>query len=70
LWSPKVLDIGEGELIPGDGAVYYDVRFEAVVLRLALQEVIEGVVVETTSFGALRQPRPHRCHAPREPDIR
>jgi len=32
--------------------VYYDVRFEAMVLRLALQEVIEGMVVETTSFGA------------------
>jgi len=48
----KILEIGEGELIPGDGAVYYDVRFEAVVLRLALQEVIEGEVVETTSFGA------------------
>jgi DNA-directed RNA polymerase subunit E' len=49
---PRVLDIGEGELVPGDGAVYYDVTFEAVVLRIALQEVIEGVVVETTSFGA------------------
>jgi DNA-directed RNA polymerase subunit E' len=48
----KVLEIGEGELVPGDGAVYYDVKFETVVLRLALQEVIEGVVVETTSFGA------------------
>ncbi|MDD1663652.1 MAG: DNA-directed RNA polymerase [Methanomicrobiales archaeon] len=47
----KVLDIGEGELIPGDGAVYYDVTFEAIVLRLALQEVIEGDVVETTTFG-------------------
>ena len=47
----KVLDIGEGELIPGDGAVYYDVTFEALVLRLALQEVIEGDVVETTTFG-------------------
>ncbi|MHC1627073.1 MAG: DNA-directed RNA polymerase [Methanoculleaceae archaeon] len=46
-----VKDIGEGELIPGDGAVYYDVRFEALTLRLSLQEVIEGVVVETTSFG-------------------
>jgi DNA-directed RNA polymerase subunit E' len=32
--------------------VYYDVKFEAMVLRLALQEVIEGIVVETTSFGA------------------
>ena len=49
---PKVLAIGEGELIPGDGAVYYDVEFEALVLRLMLQEVIEGLVVETTSFGA------------------
>jgi DNA-directed RNA polymerase subunit E' len=48
----RVLEIGEGELVPGDGAVYYDVKFEAVVLRLSLQEVIEGVVVETTSFGA------------------
>jgi DNA-directed RNA polymerase subunit E' len=47
-----VLEVGEGELIPGDGAVYYDVVFEAVVIRLVLQEVIEGIVVETTSFGA------------------
>jgi DNA-directed RNA polymerase subunit E' len=48
----QVLDVGEGEIVPGDGGVYYDVRFEALVLRLTLQEVIEGVVVETTSFGA------------------
>ena len=47
----KILGVGEGELIPGDGAVYYDVTFEALVLRLALQEVIEGDVVETTTFG-------------------
>ncbi|MBZ5516747.1 MAG: DNA-directed RNA polymerase, partial [Acidobacteriia bacterium] len=33
---PKVLTIGEGELVPGDGAVYYDVEFEALVLRLML----------------------------------
>ncbi len=48
----EVLDVGEGELVPGDGAIYYDVTFEAIVLRLALQEVIEGIVVETTTFGA------------------
>jgi len=48
----KVTDVGEGELVPGDGGVYYDVKFEAMVLRLTLQEVIEGMVVETTSFGA------------------
>jgi len=48
----KVLRIGEGEMVPGDGAVYYDVDFEGLVLRLTLQEIIEGIVVETTSFGA------------------
>ncbi|MDH7594229.1 MAG: DNA-directed RNA polymerase [Methanomicrobiales archaeon] len=48
----EVIEVGEGELVPGDGAVYYDVTFEAIVLRLALQEVIEGIVVETTTFGA------------------
>jgi DNA-directed RNA polymerase subunit E' len=48
----QVFDVGEGELVPGDGAVYYDVTFEALVLRLALQEIVEGIVVETTSFGA------------------
>lgn len=48
----RVGEVGEGEIVPGDGGVYYNVRFEAVVLRLALQEVIEGIVVETTSFGA------------------
>jgi DNA-directed RNA polymerase subunit E' len=48
----KVIEIGEGEMVPGDGAVYYDVFFEGIVLRLDLQEVIEGIVVETTSFGA------------------
>lgn len=47
-----VIEVGEGELVPGDGAVYYDVTFDAIVLRLGLQEVIEGIVVETTTFGA------------------
>lgn len=44
--------VGEGEIVYSDGGVYYDVDFEAVVLRLNLQEIVEGVVVETTSFGA------------------
>jgi len=48
----RIVAIGEGEIVPGDGAIYYDVDFEAVVLRLSLQEVVEGLVVETTSFGA------------------
>jgi DNA-directed RNA polymerase subunit E' len=48
----RVARIGEGEMIPGDGAVFYDVDFEGLAIRLTLQEIIEGIVVETTSFGA------------------
>ena len=48
----EIYDIGEGDIIPSDGAVYYYVEFNAVVLRLSMQEIIEGEVVETTSFGA------------------
>ncbi|WOF17081.1 DNA-directed RNA polymerase [Methanoplanus sp. FWC-SCC4] len=48
----EIHEIGEGDIIPSDGAVYYRVDFDAVVLRLAMQEIIEGEVVETTSFGA------------------
>ena len=44
--------VGEGEIVYSDGGVYYDVDFDAVVLRLGLQEIVEGTVVETTSFGA------------------
>lgn len=27
----RVMDVGEGELVPGDGGVYYDVKFEAMI---------------------------------------
>ncbi len=44
--------IGEGHILVGDGAVYYDVTFEAIVFVPVIQEVIEGEVVETVDFGA------------------
>ena len=45
-------EVGEGHILVGDGAVYYDVNFEAIVFIPVLQEVIEGEVVETVEFGA------------------
>lgn len=48
----EIKEIGEGDIIPSDGAVYYSVIFDSVVMRLSMQEIIEGEVVETTSFGA------------------
>jgi len=45
-------EIGEGHILVGDGAIYYDVTFEAIVFIPQMQEVIEGLVVETVEFGA------------------
>ncbi|MCX8206395.1 MAG: DNA-directed RNA polymerase [Methanothrix sp.] len=44
--------IGEGRIIAGDGAVYYDVVFDAIVFKPEMQEVVEGEVVEIVKFGA------------------
>ena len=44
--------MGKGRLSPGMARVDDDVEFEAVVLRLTMQEITEGLTVETTSFGA------------------
>lgn len=43
--------IGEGHILYGDGAVYYDVTFKAIMFMPENQEVIEGEVLETVSFG-------------------
>jgi len=43
--------IGEGEILPGDGAVYYDVDFKMLAYRPILQEIVEGVITEITEFG-------------------
>lgn len=45
-------EVGEGHILVGDGAVYYDVTFDAIVFVPQLQEVMEGLVVETVEFGA------------------
>lgn len=50
-----VLDIkgvGEGIIIPGDGAAYYKTDFKLLVLKPELQELAYGIVSEITNFGA------------------
>jgi DNA-directed RNA polymerase subunit E' len=47
-----VVEIGDGHILAGDGAVYYDTTFDAVVFKLELQEIIEGSVVEIVEFGS------------------
>ena len=48
----EVLEVGEGVLIPGDGATYYRSRFKLLVWKPELQELVYGTVSEITNFGA------------------
>jgi DNA-directed RNA polymerase subunit E' len=48
----EVKSIGEGHIIHGDGGVYQEVEYEALLFRPEIQEVVEGAVVEIRKFGA------------------
>jgi DNA-directed RNA polymerase subunit E' len=48
----SVEQVGEGVIIPGDGAAYYRSRFKLLVWKPELQELNYGIVSEITSFGA------------------
>ena len=48
----EVLEVGEGVIIPGDGAAYYISRFKLLVWKPELQELVYGKISEITNFGA------------------
>ncbi|MBI2971643.1 MAG: DNA-directed RNA polymerase [Candidatus Aenigmarchaeota archaeon] len=48
----EILNIGEGKIIPEDGAIYYPAEFKVLTYRPELNEVVYGEVVDITEFGA------------------
>lgn len=48
----KVKEIGDGIIIPGDGASYYEAVFDLLVFKPELQEVLLGRIKDITDFGA------------------
>ena len=48
----KILNIGEGVIIPGDGATYYNSKFKLLTWKPELQELVYGTIAEITTFGA------------------
>ncbi len=48
----NVKDIGEGVIIPGDGASHYETTFELIVFKPEMQEVIIGRIKDIADFGA------------------
>ncbi len=48
----EVAEIGEGIIVAGDGAAYYDTTFKILVYKPELQEVVACKVNEISDFGA------------------
>jgi len=48
----EVKEIGEGIIIPGDGASYYNTSFELLTFQPELQEVCTGKIKDIADFGA------------------
>jgi DNA-directed RNA polymerase subunit E' len=44
-------EIGEGIIIPGDGAAYYTTSFELLTFDPEVQEVVKGKIKEVAEFG-------------------
>ncbi len=47
-----VENVGGGKMVHGDGGVYQKVKFNALVTKPEIQEIIEGAVCDVLSFGA------------------
>lgn len=48
----NVVKIGDGIIIPGDGAAYYDTTYKILTYKPELQEVVLGRITDITDFGA------------------
>jgi DNA-directed RNA polymerase subunit E' len=48
----EVIEVGEGVIIPGDGAAYYKCSYKILNYLPELQELVFGEISEITNFGA------------------
>ena len=57
-------EIGQGRLMPGDGATYHSVVYHVLVFKPLRGELVEGNVVELMDFGAFIRmgPLDGLCH--------
>ncbi len=48
----EVNEVGDGVIIPGDGAAYYKSKFKLLAWKPELQELVYGEVTDIVNFGA------------------
>ena len=47
-----VQQVGEGVIIPGDGAAYYETTFELITFKPEMHEIVPGKIKDIADFGA------------------
>ena len=47
-----VTEVGEGIIIPGDGAAYYETTFDLITFKPEMHEIIVGRIKDIADFGA------------------
>lgn len=48
----EVVEIGEGVIIPGDGAAFYETIFRVYAFKPEMHEILLGKITDITDFGA------------------
>lgn len=48
----EVMKVGDGKIIPEDGAIFYPVEFKVLAYKPEINEIVVGEVVDVTEFGA------------------
>jgi DNA-directed RNA polymerase subunit E' len=48
----EVLKVGDGKIVPEDGAIFYPVEFKVLTYKPEVNEIVVGEVVDVTEFGA------------------
>ena len=51
-------NVGDGKIVPGDGAAYYESDIEMITYKPKIQELVEGEVSDVTEFGAFLKTGP------------
>ncbi len=52
IYVSEIINIGEGIIIPGDGAPYFDTEFKILTFIPEIQEICLGKITDITNFGA------------------
>lgn len=48
----EVVNVGEGKIIPEDGAIFYPAEYKVLIYHPEVNEIVIGEVVDITEFGA------------------